>query len=145
MKKQNPMNYKIAQGERCDDEIKTKPDQGLSVKTLFEKYRKTGVPPIILNQSQGGDQFEGEEDPDPDQHHDLEKIGQMELHDIREMQELNKIDLAEKTEKVNLIKKAAADKKAARDKEIQDSIDYNKKRIQDENEKAKRNEGKAND
>lgn len=125
MKKVGVTNYVRHKGEDCSGEIKTKPDQGLSIKMLFEKYRKSGTVPATMVR-EGGDQFAEDDDPDPDAHHDLEKIAAMEIHDIRELKEAAEADTKVKRERVDAMKKVAAEKKAAREKEIQESIDYAK-------------------
>lgn len=146
MKKRNVTNYnwKDSAPERVypNEELLTRPEDGLSIRTLFEKYRKSGQVPAGAYR-QGFDQEIPDGD-DPDDYVDMEKSAQLDVFEKNELLTEVKKSVAEKRGKLDALK-TASDKKAALEradieemqKHFKDQKAKDQKRIDDANQQAK--------
>lgn len=146
MKKRSVMsyNYKDSAPERVypGEELLTRPDDGLTIRTLFEKYRKSGQVPAGAFR-QGADQ-EIPEDGDPDEYVDMEKSAQLDVFEKNELLAEVKKSVAEKRGKLDALKSASEKKAAVERAEIEEMQKHFKdqkakdqKRIDDAENKAK--------
>lgn len=120
MKVRNQSNYKEGKHsfERTiPGEVDiTVPNESLSIRDLFDKYRKGGVVPSAKIR-EGNDQ-NIPDDADPENFHDMEKIASADLFDREDLKNAIALEVQEKRQKLNAMEKASNAKKIEKQKEL---------------------------